>query len=137
MSANTDTGRLNIKFGWLWLLMGIFEAAIIGMFVFNSDWLGGYTSLIRRFIRLSHIAFMALSIVNILYGFCLPLTTLSGTLRKIGSYCMILAAITMPIICILSAFYLNFKSLFVLPVIFFLTAVVIIVIGLFRKQDKI
>lgn len=125
--------KLNIKFGWAWLLIGIFQAAFIGMFAFGPDWLGGYTSLMRRFIRLSHIAFMALSLVNIIYGLCLPMTNLTAKLKKVGSYSMILAAISMPLICIFSAFNSFFQNLFFIPVISFITAVIIMVIGQLKK----
>ena len=53
-------GRLNVRFGWCWLFLGVLQAMIIGLFAFSPDWLGGYTSLTRRFLRLSHISFIAL-----------------------------------------------------------------------------
>jgi hypothetical protein len=129
-----DLGKLNIKFGWTWLLIGIIEAAIIGMFAFQSDWMGGYTSLARRFIRLSHIAFMALPLVNILYGLCLSAVKLTYKIKRVGSYSMILTAIFMPLLCLLSAFNIFFKNLFFIPVTCFFIAVAIMVIGQFRKE---
>ncbi|MFH1621908.1 MAG: hypothetical protein ABIA97_02165 [Candidatus Omnitrophota bacterium] len=134
MNRNQGDGSLNIKFGWIWLLIGIIEAAFIGMYAFKSDWLGGYTSLARRFIRLSHIAFMALSIVNIIYGLYLPLVQIPNKIKKVGSYSMILAAISMPLICILSAFQIKFQALFFMPVLFFIIAVVIMIIGQSRSK---
>jgi len=62
---NKHIGKINITFGWCWLFVGILEAAWIGSFAFQPDWLGGYASLTRRFLRLSHIAFMALSLTNL------------------------------------------------------------------------
>jgi len=127
-------GKLNIKFGWVWLLVGIFEAAFIGMFAFQEGWLGGYVSLTRRLVRLSHIAFMALSILNIIYGLCLEQLDFSLRLKKIGSYSMILAAIFMPTICLLSAINSFFQALFFLPVVFFLIAAIIMVIAQLRNK---
>ena len=68
-----NIGRTNIKFGWCWLFVGLLEAMGIGLFAFNPDWLGGYVSLERRLLRLSHIAFMALALTNILYGLCIEI----------------------------------------------------------------
>lgn len=127
-----NIGKLNMKFGWAWLLLGIFEAAFIGMFAFQPDWLGGYASLTRRLVILSHIAFMALSIVNIIYGLCLPAINLSNNLKKTGSYCMIFAGISMPILCLLSVLNSSFQNLFFIPVVFFIIAVVIMIIGQFK-----
>ena len=67
-----EIGKKNISFGWIWMLLGIILGAILGMWSFNGPFpspLGDYTSLPRRLIRLSHIAFIALSIINILYGY--------------------------------------------------------------------
>ncbi|MFC1703847.1 hypothetical protein ACFL1E_03560 [Candidatus Omnitrophota bacterium] len=128
-----ESGNVNIAFGWIWLLIGIIEAAWMGMHAFKPEWLGGYASLTRRFLRLSHIATMALAMVNIIYGLCLPLTHLSRVPKLMGSHAMIAAAVTMPLLCLLCVYRPGFQSLFFLPVVFFLTAVVIMVIGQLRK----
>lgn len=129
-----ETSNINIKFGWFWLLIGIFEAAWMGMHAFQPDWLGGYLSLSRRFLRLSHIAFMALAIINIIYGLCLSSVHIPHCIKKIGVYSMILAAIFMPVICILCIFKFSFQPLFFLPVTFFTIAVVIMLIGQLKRR---
>ena len=131
---DTNIGKLNIGFGWAWLLLGILEAVFIGLFAFQSDWLGGFVALTRRLVILSHIAFMALSIVNIIYGLCLPAANLSNNLKKTGSYCMVLASISMPILCLLSARNSFFQNLFFIPVVCFLIAVVVMIIGQFKSE---
>lgn len=128
---NKPIGIINIKFGWCWLFIGILGAMWIGLYAFRADWLGGYTSLPRRFLRLSHIAFMALSLTNVLYGLCIDSANLSINLKKTGSYSMIIAAIFMPTICLLSMWNGSFQSLFFIPALSFGIAVFIMALGQF------
>ena len=63
-------GKKNISFGWFWILVGVIIGAIMGMWSFNGPLnspVGDYTSLPRRMLRLSHIAFIALGVINILF----------------------------------------------------------------------
>ena len=131
-----DIGNMNIKFGWCWLFIGLLEAIWIGLHAFKPEWLGGYTSLSRRFLRLSHIAFMALSLTNILYGLCIDSVTLSKRLKKIGSYSMIIAAIFMPAIFLLSIFHSFFQLFFFIPVLSFACAIFIMAWGQMKRVDS-
>lgn len=128
-------GRINIKFGWCWLFIGLLEAMWIGLYAFTPGWLGGYTSLARRFLRLSHIAFMALPLANVLYGLCIDSAELSDRIKKIGSYSMIIAAIFMPAICLLSMSNSFFQSLFFIPALSFTCGVFIMAFGYVKKAD--
>src|SRR3989344_3430792 len=105
-------GQRNIKFGWIWILTGILAGAILGMWSFNGPLpspVGDYSSLPRRFLRLSHISFIALGIINILYGYEIDKFNMKN--QKLGSISIIIGAVLMPIILIFSAFYENFKYL--------------------------
>lgn len=126
---DSDVGKINIIFGWCWLFLGILGAVWLGLYAFSPDWLGGYSSLSRRLLRLAHIAVMALSLTNILYGLCLKLTSLPLRLKKVGSFAMIITAVSMPLACLVSMFNLAFKSFFSIPVIFFCLAGFIMIVG--------
>lgn len=133
---NGKIGKINIVFGWCWLFIGILEAMLIGLYAFKSDWLGGYTSLPRRFLRLSHIAFMALSLTNVLYGICIDSVKLTEFLKKSGSYSMIIAAISMPIICTLSIFSNFFQFFFFIPALSFACAIFIMAFGQIKGGNE-
>lgn len=133
---NREIGKINIRFGWIWLFIGILMAMWMGLHVFKSNWLGGYTSLPRRLLRLSHIAFMALSLTNILYGFSIDSVNLPIKVKKIGLYAMIIAAIFMPIICLLSAHNIFFQSFFFIPALSFALAIFIMALGQIKRDDK-
>lgn len=128
-------GRINIRFGWCWLFAGLLEGMWLGLYAFKGDWLGGYASLTRRFLRLSHIAFMALALTNILYGLCLDSVKLSERVKRTGSYAMITAAVSMPAVCILSVFNSFFQSLFFIPALSFACGVFTMALGQIKKAD--
>lgn len=133
---NRDIGKINIVFGWCWLFIGILEAMLIGLYAFKPDWLGGYTSLPRRFLRLSHIAFMALSLTNVLYGICIASAKITEFLRKLGSYLMMVSAISMPIICTLSIFSNFFQFFFFIPALSFALAIFIMAFGQIKRGNE-
>lgn len=130
-----EIGEKNIRFGWIWMLLGIILGAILGMWSFNGPFpspLGDYTSLPRRLIRLSHIAFIALSIINILYGYEIDKIRFKEKTKKIGSVCMIWGAVLMPILLIVSAFFEPVKYLTMIPAILVLIAIAIMAFGKWR-----
>jgi hypothetical protein len=127
-----ELGEKNISFGWLWLLVGILVGAIMGMWSFNSPFpspVGDYTSLPRRLLRLSHIAFIALAIINILYGYEIDNIQLSNKLKKIGSMCMIYGAILMPIFLLAAVFFEPLKYLTIISAILLIIAISIMAVG--------
>jgi len=93
-------------------------------------------SLPRRLIRLGHVASMALSMTNILYGFCIDEANISDKLKRSGSKAMMFAAILMPLVCILSALNIFFKNFFFIPALTFTYATVVIAWGYLKKESK-
>lgn len=128
-----EIGKKNISFGWVWILVGIILGAIMGTWSFNGPLpspIGDYTSLSRRMLRLSHIAFIALAIINILYGYEIDKVKLRKKLKKIGSNCMIYGAILMPLFLIVAMIFEPFKYLTVIPVVLVIVSIAIMVYGL-------
>ena len=124
------TGEINVLFGWGWIGIGLIFGLIMGLRAEGDNWLGGYASLTRRYLRLAHVAFIALSIINILFGKELPSVDLPGTVKNIGSALMIFGAAGVPLTCISAAFFRKTKYFLPLPASAVLVAVVILVIGL-------
>lgn len=48
---------LNLVGGWLGMLAGVLSGALVGLFFYRDDWMGGYDSWRRRLTRLGHISF--------------------------------------------------------------------------------
>jgi len=126
-------GEINVIFGWAWMAAGFIAGMAMGFWAEKEDWLGGYGSLTRRYLRLAHIAFIALAIINILYGTELDSVGISESLKRLGSYLMLFGAVGMPLICVFAAFWRKIKYLLPLPASALLAGVVILVIGLVRS----
>jgi hypothetical protein len=132
-----EIGRKNISFGWSWILAGIILGAVMGMWSFNGPFsspVGDYTALPRRMLRLSHIAFIALAIINILYGYEIDKIKLKEKQKKIGSNCLIYGAVLMPLILIGAVFFEQLKYLTIIPAVFVIISISIVVVGKLKKD---
>jgi hypothetical protein len=123
-------GEINILFGWAWMCVGFLSGMILGLRAEGEQWLGGYASLTRRYLRLSHVAFIALSIINILYGKELGTIDLPNHFKNIGSALMIFGAAGVPLACISAAFLRKTRYLLPVPAAAVLIGVIILLIGL-------
>jgi hypothetical protein len=112
------------------MCLGFVFGMILGMWAEGEKWLGGYTSLTRRYLRLAHVAFIALSIINILYGKELGVIDLPIPVKNIGSYLMIFGAAGVPLTCISAAFFRKTRYLLPLPAVAVLAGTSILVIGM-------
>lgn len=117
---------LNIFAGWAGFLAGIISGALIGMFFHRDDWMGGYDSYRRRMVRLGHISFFGLGILNVLFGLTLKSAHFPLHWLPWASWCMLAGACTMPLCCFLSAWRKPFRHLFFVPVSSLLSGVTII-----------
>lgn len=139
LKMEVNIGRKNISFGWLWILTGIVLGAVMGMWSFNGPLqspLGDYASLPRRLLRLSHIAFIALAMINILYGYEIDKINLKDKFKKIGSKSMIYGAVLMPVLLLAAVFYEPVKYFTVIPAFLVIIGLLVIVRGKAWPQQK-
>ena len=109
--------RVNLLFGWSWVLVGLLSGTLQGLFFHREDWLGGYDSWRRRLTRLGHIAFLGTALLNI--GFALSAAQLDLVESRLwlASALLIVGAATMPIVCYLSAWHKPLRRMFFVPVL--------------------
>lgn len=107
---------INIQVAWIGFLLGCVSGAIPGLFFYNSDWLGGYTSWPRRMVRLAHIAFFGLGFINLLFSLTAKALNLDSGLQDV-SVLLIAGAGTMPTVCYLSAWKPSLRHLFFIPAV--------------------
>ena len=109
------------KLAFIGFMAGIVSGASLGLFFHNEEWLGGYNSFRRRLWRLGHISFFGIGIVNLLLALSQPyLATVDYNMVTIG---MIIATITMPLMCLLSGWKKPFRHFFFIPVLGFATGI--------------
>ena len=114
---------MNWQAGWMLVLVGFAVGSGIGLGFARDEFLGGYTSLRRRMLRLGHIALVALGLLNVLYGLSPVGTTSAGTTAGI---LLASGAIAMPGICFLTAWRPVFRHAFALPVALLVVAVILV-----------
>lgn len=120
---------INLLSGWAGFLGGAVTGALLGLKFHRDDWLGGYASFPRRMLRLGHIACFGLGLINIL--FALTAASLApSTPLALSSGLLVVALITMPLTCFLSAWRKPFRHGFVVPAGATLAGLVAIVVAL-------
>ena len=108
-------GLINFYAAWIGIALGFVAGAIIGIFFHDDYWAGGYVSWQRRMIRLGHISFFGLAFINLSYAFSVKIYNINFGDQLI-SYLFIIGAVSMPVVCFLSAYKKNFRHLFFIPV---------------------
>ena len=123
----------NLIAGWLGMLAGVIAGAVIGLFFHRDDWMGGYASYPRRLTRLGHIAFFGLGLINLAFAATAGQLALGAAYSGFASRALIAGAITMPLVCFLSAWRKPMRHLFPIPVVSVLAGVLAILIGWWRR----
>ena len=116
---------LNFYAAWIGILLGFIAGAIIGLFFHNKDWMGGYSSWKRRMTRLGHISFFGIAFINITYSVSIRLFNIKA---DYVSYLFLIGAITMPLVCFMSAYKTNFRHLFFIPVLSLVGGAIIFIV---------
>ena len=109
---------LNWYAGWSLILAGVVSGVGLGLFFHRADFLGGYASFRRRLVRLGHIAFMALGMLNLIVA-----------VSAHDSALLVAGGVLMPVVCFLTAWKEKCRHLFFLPVLTLVAAVILILTG--------
>jgi len=112
-----ETAELNLLAGWIGMSGGAISGALIGLYFYKEQWMGGYGSFRRRLTRLGHISFFGMGFINLLFGLGLKVMPLSPLPAQIASAAFVLGAVTMPLCCFLAAWRPSFRHLFPIPVV--------------------
>ena len=107
----------NLVAGWTGMVFGLIAGAVIGLFIHQDSFAGGYGSYRRRMMRLGHVAFFALGIINVLFALTLSTTEVVLSYPRLASSSLIVGAVLMPVVCYLAAWKTPFRHAFALPVV--------------------
>jgi hypothetical protein len=122
-------GQLSLLAGWVGVLGGVATGAVIGLFFHRDNWAGGYGSFPRRMIRLGHISFFGIGFLNFALGLTASAVDLAPAHLHLAVPAMIAGAITMPLLCFLTAWRKPFRHLFFIPVFSVLVSTLAVVTG--------
>ncbi len=89
--------------------------------------IGNMSSWPRRMMRLGHVSFFGIALLNLAFVFTVDQLSTDGQVSMVTSWLFIAAAVLMPTICYLSAWRKSFRHLFFLPVLSLLGATVTLI----------
>jgi len=115
---------VNVLAAWIGFLLAMLSGIIPGLFFRGEKWMGGYNSWERRLTRLGHISLFGLGFINLAFGLTMRSLGISESLA-LPSLLFIVGAISMPIICYMSAWKPVVRHLFFIPVVSLLFATVL------------
>lgn len=122
-------GNVNLLAGWIGVLGGVFSGALIGLFFHRVEWLGGHGSFSRRMLRLGHISFFGIGFLNFAFSLTVATVSIPPLHAQVASLAMIAGAVTMPLLCFLTAWRESFRHLFPIPVASVLVATIALLTG--------
>jgi len=123
----------NMFAGWIGMIFGLLAGALLGLFFHQESFAGGYASFRRRMLRLGHVAFFGLGILNVIFSLTLTTTGVLLSYPTVASISLIAAAILMPSICFLTAWKKPFRHIFALPVAGVAIALLLLLEGMVKS----
>lgn len=119
MATGADFSR-NRMVGWSSLATGVGVGLIMGLWSFDGPvqppaWIGDYTDTSRRLIRLGHIAFIGLGLIDILMERELARSALGQAGRAVASWSMVVGNVLLPTALFAAAIYRPLKYGMALP----------------------
>jgi hypothetical protein len=105
---------INLYAAWIGFLLGALAGATSGLFFDREDWLGGYADWRRRMVRLGHISFFGIGLLNLGFYLTVEVVGIREGIR-IPAILLMVGAVAMPLVCYLSAHRKGFRHLFFIP----------------------
>jgi hypothetical protein len=115
---------ISLHAAWIGLALGCLAGAVTGLFFHDEAWLGGYAAWRRRMVRLGHVAFFGIGFLNLSFGLTSRALGIETGLA-VPAGLLIVGAVTMPLVCYLSAWKRPLRPLFFVPALSVTAAVVL------------
>lgn len=123
----------NLWAGWTGMMFGLVSGALIGLKFHLEDFAGGYGSFRRRMLRIGHLAFFGLGIINVLFALTLTSSGVVLSYPAVASASLAAAVFLMPAVCFLTAWKKPFRHIFPLPVILVAVSLLSLLEGLMTQ----
>ena len=119
MERDNEVSR-NRVVGWTSLAAGVGVGLVMGLWSFDGPlqppvWIGEYCDTSRRLVRLGHIAFIGLGLIDILIERELLRSALGRTGRTVASWSMVIGNVLLPIVLFGAAAYRPLKYVMAIP----------------------
>jgi hypothetical protein len=119
MGTDSEFAR-NRVVGWTSLAVGVGVGLVLGLWSFDGPlkppaWIGEYGDTSRRLVRLGHIAFIGLGLIDILIERELVRSALGSRARAVASRAMVAGNVLLPLTLFVGAVYRPFKYFMAVP----------------------
>jgi hypothetical protein len=106
--------------GWTSLAVGVGVGLVMGLWAFDGPlqppaWMGDYTDTSRRLVRLGHIAFIGLGLIDILIERELARSAVAPGARAVASWAMVVGNVMLPVTLFAAAAFRPLKYFMALP----------------------
>lgn len=133
----TDIGRMNLRFGWSWILLFTIFGGFLEVKLLDEIWASQFLDQTRALWRSAHVHGLLLSFYNLFYGTHIDNTTLSDRAKRGGSVHAIIGAIVLPLALLLSAFFYPLRFLAALGGLAIIASTAVMVKGQFKDQSSV
>jgi len=99
------------------MTFGLIAGAVQGVAFHDENWMGGYGSWRRRLTRLGHIAFLGTGMLNLALALSAMTARVSTESVRGASVLLLVGAVSMPVVCYLSAWCKPLRQMFFIPVL--------------------
>jgi hypothetical protein len=124
-----DAVTAGLVSGWASIGGGVVSGVWMGMSFHRRSWLGGYTALRRRLVRLAHIACFGIGMLNLLFALTVGALGLESPVLRVATLCFPVAAVAMPVACLCAAWRPRYRPLFAIPVTALIAAIAAMLIA--------
>jgi hypothetical protein len=139
-NGEAKIGDRNIVWGWVVMILGALSGSILMAWSFDGPFptppgMTTYTDLPRRMVRLAHVAFFMLPLINVNIGRDLDNLALSDEWKNRLSWCAIIGMIGIPTGLIMAAaINIHLKYLSVIPVTCLTVALLLMAVGSVKRR---
>jgi hypothetical protein len=116
---------------WVGILLGFLAGAGLGLFFHDEKWMGGYGSWRRRMMRLGHISFFGLALVNLALAQSIAVLAPGGAWAGL-TWLFLVGQVGIPSVCFLAAWRKALRHLFFIPVLSLLAGTTIFLVEALR-----
>ena len=132
--ASGESGAANRWIGWTCMAAGVGTGLVLGLWSFDGpvsvpEWIGEYGSTARRLIRLGHIAFIGLAILNILLSRELSRLHLSAVAKRTTAILMNIGNVFLPLTLFAAAAIPSLKYVMPVPASCVLVTMILAALG--------
>lgn len=128
-----EYGRLNEKFGWLWFLVFALFGFFLELKLSDLKWFEEFAAMPRQVWRTSHTHGMTMGILNILYGMYIDKVALGDTLKKWGSYLLVIGTVIFPLALLIGGLVPSLLPLAAIGALCFILSLAIMLYGILGR----